>query len=227
MPKAMVLGCGRSGTNMATEILRRSPEFRCYKYWEDRDLFISPRILEDRYLAKGDTHYIPNNKSIQMVMRFNRDLKIVWMIRNPKDMVLSKIFRGQPGQDNEELADDATEDGCVADIQKMFQLYKYIDAYLNDRVFLVKMEDLILNFDATVDIMCQFVGINRTEDMNFFYNKMWNKHKDRRYNSLDVRQVDLYKRTDTIYGGFFKNSGYDLEKIYGRLKDVIEYFGYD
>jgi hypothetical protein len=67
-----VLGCGRSGSNITTEMLRGSPDLRASKGEEDKKLMKRHEKYPPQYLAKCDTHY------------FNSDDIVATAQRNPK-----------------------------------------------------------------------------------------------------------------------------------------------
>ena len=57
---------------------------------------------------------------------------------------------------------------------------------------------------------------------------MRNAHKVKRYgDKKDLKQVELWKRVDTVYDGFFAKQSYDIRKTFNQVNDLIEYFGYD
>ena len=90
-PAVAVIGCGRSGTNMVLEILSghsalcpTSPDP------EDKRFFVRGRRFPPGYLSKCDTDY-GSTESLIALLRLNSRLKIVWTIRDPRDICLSKL----------------------------------------------------------------------------------------------------------------------------------------
>jgi len=224
---ALVLSCGRNGTNMMLEILRGSSVLVATNPAEDKVLFRRSRIVKDNYLSKCDTTYINNFDQVKNTLNKNKHLKIVWMVRDPRDCALSKIYRGQPGNDGKTLSDDATFDGCLKSIDWMSKVYKYINKNFSNRIILVKMEDIILDFEKTVQNVCCFIEVNYEDGMRDFTSRYRVQSKKNRYKNIDKGQVELYKRFSKIYSGFYKeNKNINIKKLFLRLKPYCELFNY-
>lgn len=219
----VVMGNGRCGTNILLEILRGSKELNASKIPEDKTIFKRKDRIQKNYLTKSDINYC-DIEDIKKTIKNNPDIKILWMIRNPKDMCLSKIYRGQPGHDCSSLADDATFEGCMKDMNKMFRIYKELSS--NKNVKLVKMEDLLLSIENKTKEICRWIGINYQEDMKFFYKRMRNKQKAKRYKNIDLSVIDIWKRWKTIHNGWFKEKKNLVKKIFENTKEMVTYFGY-
>lgn len=223
----LIFSCGRTGTNMLLEILRGSVALQATKQIEDKTIFRKPRILKSTYLSKCDTVYVDNYSQIIKLLSINKDLKILWTIRDLRDCALSKIYRGQPGNDNNRsIADDATFDGCLEDIEKMVKIYYFLIEKYPERVFLVKMEEVILNFDKTIQDVCDFVGIEFEKSMKNFTNR-YRLQAKKRYKTLDKNQVKMYNRKYEIYDNFFKNHKINLDLLFEKLEKFQDVFGYE
>lgn len=223
---ALVLSCGRTGTNMLLEIMRGSTQLRATHIAEHKQLFRQPMYLPEDYLSKCDTVYVDDLQQVSTVMDSNPHLKILWTIRDLRDCSLSKIYRGQPGNDaGGDPADDATFDGCIEDIEKMSQIYDFIKEKYPDRILVVKMEDVINNFETTVTAVCVFVGVQFEESMQDFTSR-YRAAEKRRYTKLDKSQYQLHTRKYEIYDGFFKTHDIDLDLLFEKLQPIQEKFGY-
>jgi len=222
----LVTSCGRSGTNLVTEILTQSKELEATKIVEDKDIFRRRKIIGEKYLSKSDTHYSRNLDDIDFVMSNNPHLKIVWTIRDPKDMILSKMRRGQKGMDGNHItADDATPKGCVEDINNMFKVYNHIKTNYPYRIKVVKMEDVILDFENIIQGLCEYIGISYDENMKNFTFR--NQHKYSRYKGLDSSQVGLWEKRNEVYYGFFSKNDYHIEEIANNINEITKYFEYE
>lgn len=228
----IVLSCGRSGGSMVTEILATSSYLDPDPDIDNRELFKQVKYPKD-YLVKGpDTiHY--NYDMLNGLMISDPDMQVIWPIRHPYDMTLSKIRRGQ-GQsaggdkESEGISADATLDGAVKNIYWMLDIYKRLKADYPNRLYLIKMEDIIINFDITIMDMCAWLEIPYDEDMINFPKRMRNKYKRKRYSILDTNQVNLWKRFDDIYDGFFRyQSAFNLNHLAKELNEVARYFDYE
>ena len=222
----VVLGCGRSGTNAFLEMLRMSGQFQASRFPEDKQL-VQREKVPSAYLTKCDTCYF-DWPSLDAFLKRNPDVKVVWTIRDPRDMALSKIYRGTPGHegsDVETLADDATPDGCVRDLQHMVEIHKALMASEHEpRVLTVRLEDLLVDPEGTARAVCRFCGVFYQHKMLEFY-KHYRQASKRRYTKLDKGQLNLWTRVNDIYGGFFRD--YDFGDLWTRIEPIREYFGYD
>lgn len=228
----IILSCGRSGGSMITEILASSSYLDPDIDIDNRELFKHNKYPKD-YLVKGpDTiHY--RYEQLKDLMKTDLDMKIIWPVRHPYDMALSKIRRGQ-GQslggdkESEGLSADATPDGAIKNIYKMLDTYKKLISDFSDRVYLIKMEDIILNFQTSITELCEWIEIPYDEDMINFYKRMRNKYKKGRYNKLDISQINIWKKYPDIYNGFFKNhNNINLQYICEKLNKIARYFDYE
>jgi len=223
----LIFSCGRTGTNMLLESLRGSSMLRATTVTEDKQVFRECRSLPSYYLSKCDTVYVDNVEQVAALLNKNQDLKILWTIRDIRDMALSKIYRGQPGNDSPVVADDATFDGCIDDISRMAMFYRYVVENFADRMMLVKVEDMVLEYDDTIALICSFCNIKFEDNMRNFVGRYRNKHQAQRYSNLDKSQVELYKRKHEIYNGFFKTHDIDLENLFDKLHIYLQEFGYE
>jgi len=227
----IVLGCGRSGTNMLLALVRGSSRLKATARIEDKRFAAAGRRFPSDYLSKCDTTYCSAVR-LQATLRRNPGLKVLWAIRNPKDICLSKMRRGQPGRKGgdrkKEPSLDSTPEGCVSSIKKMFELYKVVHAELTDRVLVVKMEDIICNPKKEAKRICHFLGIRFESAMLSFPVRMRNKQKVERYGGkLCKSQIDLWKRVPEIYNGFFKKFPVNTEQVFAKVEHVTSYFGYE
>jgi len=223
----LIFSCGRTGTNMLLETMRGSSMLRATTVTEDKQVFRECRNLPLDYLSKCDTVYVDDTNQVSELLNKNPDLKILWTIRDIRDMALSKIYRGQPGNDCPVVADDATFDGCIDDISRMTMFYRYVMKNFPDRVMLVRVEDMVLRFDETVLSICDFCNIKFEDNMKNFVRRYRNRHQAKRYSNLDKSQVELYKRKYEIYNGFFKTHNIDLENLFDKLHIYLQEFGYE
>lgn len=222
----VVLGCGRSGTNMVLEALRASGQFNASEPPEDKGLMQRSNVPPG-YLTKCDTWYF-DWLELDGFLGRNPGVRVVWTVRDPRDMALSKMRRGVPlseGGDCETLAGDATLTGCVADIRKMYRIYRKLMASEHaHRVVAVEMEDVILDFERTMRALCLFCGVEWREGMHDFWKYVRTPEKRERYNGLDKSQVALWKHWSDVYDGFFADR--DPTPVFDALLDIVRDWQY-
>jgi hypothetical protein len=226
----IVISCGRSGTNVAVSALSGHSFLKLDPQVENKQLFTAIPKLPDNYLSKGDIHYMPNDESFNVLMNKNLDLKVVWTIRDPRDIFLSKVRRGQSfqdGGDNVSLSSDGTPEGAISNIQNMFRIYNLVNEKFKGRIFTLKMEDTLLTPNTTLRKVCDFIGLDYEPAMADFPSRMKNKFKVQRYGrSIDLSQVGLWKNWKNIYDGFFTKQNYNVENSFQKLKNIVDYFNY-
>jgi hypothetical protein len=222
--KCIVVGAGRSGTNLTLEIMTGNKNFTHTEMVEDKDLFIRDAYLKSGYLAKCDTIYCRSYLFFNRVMIQNTNMKVLWTIRHPYDMAISKVYRGHQ---EEQASDDATLEGCVADMYHSWALYKRGIAQFPNSILLVKMEDTIRGIEAQAKRICGWLGLEYEENMKYPYTRMRDKGKKERYKDLDKSQIDMYKDWQNLYDGWFIKNNIQLDNLFELLKPMVHYFGYE
>uniref|UniRef100_A0A6H1ZLI8 Putative sulfotransferase domain contining protein n=1 Tax=viral metagenome TaxID=1070528 RepID=A0A6H1ZLI8_9ZZZZ len=217
--KVVVFSAGRSGTNIALEVLRGNPYFLASDPPEDKAVFLRDMAYPDRYLTKSDATYCRSYSFLKNVMEQNRDMFIVWTVRDPRDMCLSKIRRGF-----KRGSDDATFDGCIADLFHMVDLHKRAMNDFKDRIYTIKMENILLDTEPEIKNLCRWLNIEYLEEMKFFYKRMRNKNKKKRYSDIDLSQIKMYR--NQIYTSEVADYGINLVLLFLTIKPIINYFGY-
>lgn len=228
--QVLVLSCGRTGTNMLLEIMRGNSRLDATPFAEDKYLFQESRALPDGYLSKCDTVYINNLEQIDELFKNNPLLRILFTVRDWRDCAMSKFYRGQPGQDNHIIADDATVNGCLEDLKWMETIHDYLIEKYFRNTLTVKMEDIILDFDRTIESICGFCALPfERENMISFTERYRNDFKSNRYKDIDKSQVKLYKRIDTVYEGFFKEdkNKKDINEVFDKIEPLLLKYGYE
>jgi len=227
----IVLGCGRSGTNMLLSLMRGSSCLQATKLIEDKRFAGRKRLYPLSYLSKCDTTYC-SPRRLRATLGRNPEMRVLWAIRNPKDICLSKIRRGQPAENGGDcaagvLSPDSTAAGCIQSLEKMFELYKGVATEFGERVLVVKMEDVILTTEEEARRICIFLSIPFEAAMLDFAARIRHKQKLRRYGAkIDKSQVDLWEQWDEVYDGFFKDSSIDIEGLFTAVEHITSYFGY-
>lgn len=222
--KVLIASCGRTGTNINVEALMGSDLLKSVQR-EERSLFIRPRQLNDGYLEKTDTVYIPSLESIDEVMRINPDLKIVWTVRDFRDTILSKMYRGRAGGDSHTQAEDATPEGCKADILWMKECFDYIRENYPNNVVVSKMENLLTDTKNHMEMLCSFLNIPYQDSMLNFAERTKLETKRSRYqNKIDLNQVALWQRIEVVYDGYFKDKDMSDLMYFGESMNL--HWGY-
>jgi len=222
MAIAVVFSSGRSGTNMVCEILSGSKELYPTEPTEDKEVFNRDAIYRDGYLTKTDTTYCRSYRyNFMPVMLRNPAMRIIWTIRDPRDWAMSKLRAGWQRQ-----SDDATFDGCLADLYHMLDLFKRGRNDFPQRIYPIKMENILLNTVYEIKQLCKWLNIKYDDKMPEFYKRMRHAGKRARYDKVDKGQVELWKDWQNVYQGFMTKVDIDIEELFKYLEPITKFFGY-
>ena len=84
-------------------------------------------------------------------------LRVLFTVRDWRDCAMSKFYRGQPFKIIILLR--MMLEGCIEDLKWMETIHDYLtDKYFRNTLT-VKMEDIILNFDRTIESICGFCKV--------------------------------------------------------------------
>ncbi len=227
--KVLVTGASHGGTTLAAAIIRASGQFDFYFGTEDRGFF--KRGLTPRHGAKLATDNITWEDLSRRLEEY-KDLYVIFSIRNPVDIALSHIVRARPQEEGGDSWDGGTDelanvDGACSRIEHMFDLFTKLREHYPHRVWAVSMENTIINLDYTLLAVCDFLSIDKTPDMEKPWEYIVHKFMPERYNKLDPRQIDVYKRWKTAYGGFYADKKEDVVELCNKLRHIAEELGYE
>ena len=224
----IVISSGRSGTNLALEIISASPYIVASDPEEDKYVMHRSTYYPDNLLTKTDTHYIVDKDGLTgyevfvKFMRSNTTTKLIWTIRHPYDWAMSKIYRGWGG------ADDATFNGCLEDMRWCYSLFNVATTEFKDRVCVVKMEDILSDIKTQAEKMCSFLELPFEESMLYPWKRMRNPNKKERYpDKLYKNQIDMYLDWKTLYDGFFVTKvDFSMEDLFYQLDPLLNSYDY-
>lgn len=228
-PAVIVCGCGRSGTNVMVEMLRGNPTFNATSEEEDKLAFQPYRKIPDGYLTKCDTVYFNPHKAEAQMHKYPH-LHLIWMMRDPRDMIMSKMRRGVPeaeGGDCKRYASDSTVSGAIDDIQESIKLVAYLRPKFPNRVRIVRMEDVLTDPERIGKELCEWLGLKFYRGMTFFWKRMRNRHKARRYKGIDKSQIAMWKNWRLYEGGWFVQRQMDLDLVFPKVENIARYFDYE
>ena len=184
------------------------------------------------------------------------DLRLLFMFRNPVDTCISKVdspWRNQKGipidcikidpptLDNapslEELIadtalytksiDDHLVVGAVQAVKNMYQIYFLCKSRHPDRVYEIKMEDIILDRQKVRKDFSQWIGIEYDGKDPEFWAKSKKPEHNARYKGKLVSNIDLYKDLENNYEGRFKKYQNVIDKVVDCFKGEMEFMGYE
>ena len=220
--KVAIAGCGRSGTCMLTEIIAGSSLLESPQYMSKTAL-IDLRF-KNNTVSKLIETFAWGYTRFELLMNRHQDMKILWSVRDPRDILMSKLIRSRNGAQGDGKADDGTPSTAIADIKKMRDLHERATKEFPYRIYTVRMEDIITDFEGTITDVCEFLDIPYEKNMETFYTRMRNTKK-RRYKTLDKGEVSKWQNWKDAYNGFFKNT--DLDLLFSELQHEVEWFDYE
>jgi len=232
--QVLVTGAGRGGTNLVAAILRSFQNVVFDSGTEDR-LFFTKSKLPSEYGAKLCTENPSFSMgNIRRMMKSNPNLKLIFSVRHPIDHCMSKIVRGQPNSnplsDSSEIhgSPDGSLVTAIDAITFMHTMRRDLSKRYPNRILVVKMEDIILDLDNTIAQIADFIEVDHgTIQEDKLFDNLKNRHHKKRYgNKLDSSQINIYKRVETAYDGFFKDKEDYMDQIKSKLADVFEELKY-
>jgi len=230
--RILISGTGRSGTCLLTEVVRGLGIANFSGSVEDRKFFKYEKLPENYGTKLVTDHPTSSLKNMRFFMERYQNLYFVFSLRHPIDIFLSKIRRGQRASDGgdrpgEDIAPDSTVKTALFAIKDFHEKYKFISNCYPSRSYSVKLENLLLSPKKTVNKVADFFQAEPTEQAYEFYEFDRNRYHHKRYKKqIDLSQVGLYKRWDTIYGGYFKNRKRDIEHAKKELLYIIKDLNY-
>ena len=232
MGRVLISGAGHSGTNLATQLVVATQKFNFTYMVEDRMFFVRkdlPPGYATKLAVENDGFTVTN---ISKVLDRFEDLKIIFSLRHPVDRCLSHIYRGRPasvgGDSWEEVFDpNATFVNSPLNLRYMVMLLLRIEDIFADRVLRMPMELIITDVRKAANLICEFLDVSFTDAMLEPWKFCRHRFIAARYpNRLCSSQVDMYKRWDTIFDGYYRDKYDEVRKLCVELGDVASILGY-
>lgn len=221
--RILVSGMGRGGTCLLSAVVEGLGivEFIAgVQSIEDRRFFKYNELPFSYGTKLAIDHLSFTIDSITTSMKRHADLYIVFSIRHPLDVFMSKIRRV--------LSDDGKPDVAIARIEKFHLIYKAMVKRYPNRVLTVKMEELVLHSDQEVRRVAKFFRVVPTQQALEFCEYDRNRFHQTRYKGrLDSSRVGIHKRWKTVDNGFFKDREADILTATAHLYKIIKDWGYE
>ncbi len=198
--------------------LMRAPEAELQacrdKYWSEVDRFGGTDIAGKVFVDKQPslTLYLP------LLKRLFPNAKILFCIRDPRDVVLSCFRRS------------FTMNGMIYQYTQLDSLAKFYASTMElGQLYFEKIaqpvhrhshEFLISNFDEEVAAICRFLGVSPTADMRDFVETA----KKRDIRTPSAKQVRVGLNASGV--GYWRNYERHLGEAIATLKPWVERFGY-
>jgi tetratricopeptide (TPR) repeat protein len=146
------------------------------------------------------------------------DAKILWVRRDPRDVVLSCFrHRFQPGTLRNDLTDIERGARLYAGMMDLFESYQSVLAM---PLHVIRHEDLVEAFDDEARAICAFIGVEWREEMRDFSETA----RRRTIRTPSARQVVLGLNADGV--GRWRPYAPALAPILPILQPWVERFGY-
>ena len=224
--RLIVSGAGRGGTNLLTELIKKISDLNFTTEVEDRNI-MSKNTIPKSYATKlAIENTVFTKENITKLMNKYDDLFLGFSLRHPMDNCMSKIVRGQKSSEGgdkvtEILSTDATVDKAVESIYNLYEYIDYFKSLFPNRVFYVKMEDIILNTNDVTNTIKDKIGLQKINPCDGFQKNNRNRYQKGRYgNSLDAKQVGVYKQ-ENPFNGFFNDKMDKIKLLNNKLDKLI------
>jgi hypothetical protein len=238
--KVLVTGVGHSGTNLFSDVIRASGYYNFYKGQEDRvfTLGLTPLLMLNygAKLACDSSSFIP--EGFATVMDKFPGTQVIVTIRHPFDIALSTCYRELPAS----MGGDAAEEVEVGPFtmahathylkrwneRNFTMLADIINTYgPQGRAMMYSMESLLEEPEVVAKDIARFLEIEYVPEMA----EPWklNRHprqKQRYKGELDMGQINLYQRWNTIYDGFYSDKKDFVDTLALGLMPTAAAFNY-
>jgi hypothetical protein len=222
-PLVFITGAPRSGTSLVTKVIDAHPDIAVLmenifgnrrRHWVKADFWHSSKKLR-KEVAKVYTNInqpIVGNKvitpdvwsefDILMFCKLFKDFKIVFVVRDPIQVALSRFNR----EDFKSVYTTEAKENILLDFRSQFLTYtsswrQNIEAYWKlkdgypDKIFLLYYEDFCTNFENQSKDLCKFLGVSFSDNiLNWHTFPHHNAHGDLIKNlKYEDNQVKLIK----------------------------------
>ena len=109
----------------------------------------------------------------------------------------------------------------------MFKIYQHLINNHKNRLFILKMEDLIVDSDESISRISKFLGAEPREGVYSFFKNNRNNFQKARYGNKLVKNVDLYKDLINNFEGYFRLKDNDVAKAAAELDEIIQELNYN
>lgn len=183
-------------------------------YWDavrNNGAQVSGRVFVDKW--PFNSHRMP------LLSKLFPDARILFAIRDPRDVVLSCFCRRFVI--NSDTFEFLLLEDCARFYAGVMGLAEEYRRKLPVRLHMHRYEDMIVDFDATVRAVCEFIGISWSADMREFRSSI-EGNIDR--NSQSKQQLSQGLYTGAV--GQWRRFENELNPILPILQPWIERFGY-
>ena len=183
-------------------------------YFEERDKFIKVKQNEI-FVDKLPLNII----YIAEILKIFPSAKFILALRHPKDAVLSCFM--QPFIPNDAMSNFLNLKDTVAFYDLVMKLWVSYQNKLKLNVHVIKYEDVVNNFDKSLQNLLNFLQLEWSEDLRNFYSTA---DKKRLINTPSYNQVNrpIYKESIGRWRNY-ENKFYGLENILNKWVNYFEY----
>ena len=148
---------------------------------------------------------------------FGDECKFVYLVRDPRDMVLSYLrSSNHPG------GIISGTDLWQADQEHYINLYQSLKE--NNKIYLLRYEDLLISSKRQLEKLCSFLGMAYSDDMiNYHENQLTRKNAQRIGNWTNLEKP-LFSKNFNKYKSALK--GYEIQYIEALCKKEMAFLDY-
>jgi len=225
-----ISGCPRSGTSFLTKVIDSHPKIGILmeaifdnrarhhlkaNYWnntsdlkkkvQEKYKNIAPTIIGNK-VCNPD---IWSLKDILLFCNLFNAYKIVWIVRNPEDVILSRFRRERNDHFNEEAKKHLPLDYSsklntwASSWNICVQNFQRIKMHTPDKVFLIYYEDLLNKFEESMRALSIFLEVDYVEEYALYnklphYNANAQLEKDLKYNDKSYKLSEEENNIDAL-----------------------------
>lgn len=213
----LLIGAGKSGTSAVYAAFSCHSKLTPLKTKGDSQNILS-EYMPKNSVAKIDTHYIKDAEEIRQFLKRNSHVKIVWIVREVKDVVLSKLTAPfYSRKENPTIPEDGTKEGCLDSIQHAYRLY----ADSKDLVTLLRFEDFLKNPKKCLKDICSIIGLPYC-NQTLKYDDWMSQHEIYvQYNRSNKPEINKWEKYQELeYNEWLEERGFTQDVIEGMFDKV-------
>lgn len=214
----LILGTGKSGTSAIYAAFSSHPLLTPMRDKGDYQEVLY-ESLPISSVAKLDTIYIKSTHQLVDFLDTHQHVKVIWVTRDVRDIVLSKITTPFYSKRPNHTPDDATKEGCLKTIQEAFDIYNEC----KNRFELLKFEDFLSNPEVCLREICNRIGFEYSSEM-LNYQSLMNKHKIYTRYSNDKPKISKWKQYSKMkYAQWLDDKGFTKEVLDEMFDRALEF----
>jgi len=215
---AFIIGVQKAGTTSLYEWLIQHQDIYGESALKDYPFFIDETLyskgdtcFEDQFrdvknekiIISGCVDYIENPESLERIKRYNPEVKVIVLLREPEDRIRSafNFLRQLAKEENDDINSAIEQDEEYIERSLYGKKLEHLFRIFNSsNIKIIFFEELIKNPEAVIDKTISFLGLKTKEDI-----KTFNANKTKNVKFKFLNKVLFDKSSNNFLRSIFKN----------------------